>query len=119
MITVVALTLSGCAAVDWVKERWPRAHDPVMAEMWVNTRIALDRVRCDQQPTGWLQVSTESQRLWMIADFRNDPQRANLRGLMDHAQKMSEPTVSQRFCELGKKTAESRLSAARTAWEGR
>jgi hypothetical protein len=41
-----------------------------------------------------------------------------MRGLAKHAEKMNQGG-SKTFCELGKKTADGRLSAARTAWEGR
>ena len=121
MISVVllAVIMSGCAVVDRVREIWPRAHDPVMVEMWVNTNLALSRVDCDATPTGWAVVAEQSQRLAQYTNFREDPQAKNIKALYDHAAKMAEPTVKPAFCKLGIKTAEQRLAAARSAWAGR
>jgi hypothetical protein len=116
---LLAVVLSGCAVVDRVREVWPRAHDPVMVELWVNTNIALSRVNCDTVPTGWTVVADSSQRLAQYTEFRRDPQSKNMQGLYDHSAKMAEPTVKPAFCKLGIKTAEQRLAAAKSAWAGR
>jgi len=118
-LVLLAATVSGCAVIDRVREVWPRAHDPVMVELWVDTRIALGRVNCDGKDTGWARVADHSQRLADYTEFRRDPQSKNMRGLYEHAQKMSEPATKPAFCKLGIKTAEARLAAARSAWEGR
>ena len=116
---LLAVIMSGCAVVDRVREVWPRAHDPVMVEMWVNVNIALTQVNCDAAPTGWAVVAEQSRRLAQYTNFRQDPQAKNTQGLYDHAAKMAEPTVKPAFCKLGIKTAEQRLAAARSAWQGR
>jgi hypothetical protein len=56
--------------------------------------------------------------LALYTEFRKDPQSQNMRGLAKHAEKMNQGG-SKVFCELGKKTADGRLSAARTSWESR
>jgi hypothetical protein len=118
-LAALCLSLSGCAVVDRVREVWPRAHDPVMVEQWVTANVALGRVNCDSRDTGWTAVADASLRLAQYTEFRRDPQAKNMRGLYDHAQKMAEPTTKPAFCKLGIKTAEARLAAARSAWEGR
>lgn len=118
--TTLLLTaaLTGCSSIEWVQDRWPRAHDPVMVDNWVTVSLALDSVDCSQTPTGWAGVVYPAERLALYTEFRSDPQRTNMRGLSDHAIKMSKGG-SKMFCELGIKTARSRLAQARTAWEGR
>lgn len=116
-VLVLSVLLTSCAVVDRVREIWPRAHDPVMVELWVNANIALARVNCDSTPTGWLVVAEQTQRLSQYTAFRQDPQAKNLQGLHDHAVKMADAKPA--FCKLGIKTAEQRLAAARSAWQGR
>jgi len=117
-ILLLAVTLSGCAAVDWVKKVWPRAHDPQLVRQWVDTRTAIDDVDCEKTPTGWALVVEPARKLSLYAEFRKDPQQENLKGLLAHAERMSKGG-SKAFCEIGKKTAAQRLDAARTAWESR
>ncbi len=120
IITVLFLILglSGCATVDKIKQMWPRAHDPVLVDRWVSVGLAVERVDCAATPTGWNDVVVPAEHLARLAEFRNDPQAKNLRGLADHAVRMSKGG-SKMFCELGKKTADQRLAAAKSAWEGR
>ncbi len=112
---LIALTLTGCSTIQ---KYWPRAHDPQMVKMWVETKLSLDQVDCSASERGWDVVYSNSQRLALYTEFRKDPQAENMRGLANHADKMSQGG-SKTFCELGKKTADGRLSAARKAWEGR
>lgn len=109
------ILLTGCSTI---KKYWPRAHDPVLVEHWVTVSIAISNVDCAASPTGWAETVLPAQRLWMLADFRGDPQTENLHGLMEHTKRMSKGG-SKMFCEIGKNTANQRLNAARSAWEGR
>lgn len=111
----VVVALSGCSTVS---KYWPRAHDPVLVSSWADTWIALEQVNCSAADTGWSQVRAHSGKLWLLADFRKDPQADNLKGLRDHSDRMLKST-NKTFCEIGVKTAQARLSAARGAWEGR
>jgi hypothetical protein len=115
---LLAVSLSGCAVVDKVKQMWPRAHDPVLVDRWVTVSLAIERVDCAATPTGWTDVVVPAEHLARLTEFRNDPQAKNMRGLADHAVRMSKGG-SKTFCELGKKTADQRLAAAKSAWEGR
>lgn len=116
---LVVLLLSGCSTIEWVQARWPRDHDPSMVQNWVSVQMALNRVDCESAGDhGWAGVVNPSERLALYTEFRSDPQATNMRGLADHAVKMSKGS-SPAFCRLGLKTAQARLDQARTAWEGR
>lgn len=112
---VVGLTLTGCSTIQ---KYWPRAHDPQLVRLWVDTKVSLDRVDCSAEDRGWRTVYDNANTLALYTEFRKDPQAENMKGLANHADKMSQGG-SKTFCELGKKTADGRLSAARKAWEGR
>jgi hypothetical protein len=113
---LIALSLGGCASL---KELWPRAHDPVLVDRWVDTQIAIERVDCASKPIrGWDVATDSSERLARLSEFRADPQARNMRGLADLI-KTAAGRDSKTFCELSVKLAQDRLRAARSAWEGR
>lgn len=112
---LIAASLTGCSTIQ---KYWPRAHDPQLVRMWVDTKISLDQVDCAAEDRGWQPVFDNANKLALYTEFRKDPQSENMRGLANHADKMTKGG-SKTFCELGKKTADGRLSAARKAWEGR
>ena len=117
IITVaLAIALSGCATVDTVKKYWPRDHDPVMFNQLVTVSIAIETIDCGHPD--WSQIVAVSNHLSRYAEWRGDPQADNLKGLLNHAERMSHGG-SKTFCELGKKTAAQRIEAAKSAWKGR
>jgi len=110
IVAILALVmLSGCGLL-------PRAHDPVMFGQLVTVDITIKKVDCDRPD--WKTALIQTQHLAQYATWRRDPQAANLDGLHKHTERMNQGG-SKTFCELGKKTAAGRISAARTAWEGR
>lgn len=111
----LAVAITGCANIT---KLWPRAHDPVLVDRWVSAEVAVTNVDCAAPTGAWLQAQTAAQHLYLLADFRKDPQADNLKGLWLHTQKMN-TTTNRMFCEIGKRTAQARLAAARSAWEGR
>lgn len=116
IITFAAvLLISGCSTVS---KLWPRAHDPVLVDRWVSAQMAVSSVDCANPTGAWAQAIPAAQHLYLLAEFRSDPQTDNLRGLWTHTQKIN-TTTNRMFCELGKTTAQARLTAARSAWEGR
>ena len=115
LIAFSIMILTGCSTI---KKYWPRAHDPVLVDQWVTVSIAISDVDCAAEQRGWDKVVLPTQRLWMLADFREDPQSENLKGLLEHTKKMTKGG-SKMFCEIGKNIANQRLQAARSAWEGR
>lgn len=114
-VLITLMLLSGCSTIQ---KYWPRAHDPVLVDRWVSTEIAVRAVDCSTPTGAWTSAVSSSQHLYLLAEFRSDPQTDNLKGLWAHAQKMN-VTTNKMFCEIGKKTAQARLAAARSAWEGR
>jgi hypothetical protein len=114
--SLIILSLSGCSTIDTVKKYWPRDHDPVMFDHLVTASIAIEQVDCTKPD--WSQVVEVSNHLSRYAAWRSDPQADNLKGLLNHAERMSHGG-SKMFCELGKKTATQRIEAAKTAWEKR
>ena len=115
LIVCSIILMTGCSTI---KKYWPRAHDPVLVEHWVEVSIAVANVDCAADPTGWKDVVLPSQKLYMLANFREDPQSENLQGLWEHAKRMTKGG-SKMFCEIGKNTANQRLKVAHEAWEGR
>jgi hypothetical protein len=114
-ILFAVVVLSGCSTIQ---KYWPRAHDPVLVDRWVSAEVAVSNVDCSSPTGAWRQAQTASQHLYLLAEFRADPQTDNLKGLWQHTQKMNTAT-NPKFCEIGKKTAQARLAAAHAAWAGR
>ena len=110
LIAVCAIVaLSGCSLL-------PRAHDPVMFNQLVIVDIEISKVNCEAP--NWKPAMAASEQLARYAKWRKDPQSDNLEGLEKHVERMNKGG-SKTFCEIGKKTAAGRISAAKTAWEGR
>jgi len=113
ILAVVVVALAGCSTVQ---KYWPRAHDPVAFQQLVSIDIAVERVDCERPD--WVGVVQTTEQLAKNAAWREDPQAANLQGLHQHAVKMSSNN-NKTFCEFGKKTAQQRINAVKSAWAGR
>jgi hypothetical protein len=114
IILVSALIgLTGCSTIQ---KYWPRDHDPVAFQQLVNIDIAVEQINCEH-PDWALAVQT-TQQLAKNAEWREDPQAENLKGLHQHVVKMS-GNSNKTFCEFGKQTAQQRINAVRSAWAGR
>jgi len=113
VLAVVVVALSGCSTI---KEYWPRAHDAVLFDRLVTTDIAVEKIDCEHP--NWTQAHDNAEALARYAEWRSDPQTTNLKGLLAHTERMSRGG-SRTFCELGKKTAQQRIEAAKSAWKGR
>ncbi|CAB4133612.1 hypothetical protein UFOVP257_334 [uncultured Caudovirales phage] len=116
LLVVFLILLSGCSTIDTVKKYWPRDHDPVMFDNLVTVSITIEMIDCTKPD--WSRVVETANHLSRYAAWRGDPQADNLKGLLNHAERMSHGG-SKMFCELGKKTATQRIEAAKTAWEKR
>jgi len=113
VLAVAVVTLSGCSTI---KEYWPRAHDAVLFDRLVTTDIAVEKIDCERPD--WSAAHNNAEALARYAEWRNDPQTTNLKGLLAHTERMGRGG-SRTFCELGKKTAQQRIEAAKSAWKGR
>jgi hypothetical protein len=112
LIAAVA-TLSGCSTIA---NLLPRDHDPVMFNTLVVLNIEIQQVDC--AAPDWSSAVLHAEILSQSANWRSDPQAENFVGLHQHMLKL-EKGGSVTFCELGKRTAASRIDAARAAWGGR
>jgi len=113
---IAVVLLSGCSTIQDLKQYWPRDHDPVMFNHLITTDIAIKHVDCERPD--WSQAHSNAEVLAQYAEWRKDPQTANMKGLLAHTERMAKGG-SKTFCELGKKTAQQRIEAARSAWQGR
>lgn len=116
LLIVLVGMLSGCSSLDTVRQYWPRAHDPVMFRQLVDLDIAVEQQNC-QDPM-WAQLVLDSERLARYAEWRSDPQAANLRGLRNHLERLNQGG-SRSYCEIGRNLARQRIQIARNAWKGR
>jgi len=105
-----AVVLSACSLL-------PRAHDPVLFDKVVWLDMQVEAVDC-KGGTGWAIIANSAENTARYAEWRGDPQAANIRGLKNHIDRMVKGG-SEKFCELGKRTAKGRINAIRTAWSGR
>lgn len=110
---LVVIVLPGCSSV---LNLFPKEHDPVMFNTLVVLDIEIQQVNCTAPE--WTSAVVHAQILAQSAKWRSDPQAENFAGLYQHVRKL-EKSSSATFCELGKRTAISRIDAARAAWRGR
>ena len=116
LLFVSAVLLTGCSNFQGMAQYWPKDHDPVMFNHLVTTDIAVARVDCDKPD--WTDAHRNAEVLAQYAEWRRDPQALNLKGLVAHTDRMTKGG-SKAFCELGKRTAAQRITATKTAWQGR
>jgi hypothetical protein len=112
-ICVASLFLSGCSTIAGL---FPRDHDPVAFDRLVVLSIQVNEIDCEQP--NWQSAVQNSKILALSSEWRSDPQTENLNGLHAHLVRMNSGG-SKTFCELGKRTASGRITAAKTAWESR
>lgn len=111
-----AFTLSGCATVDYVKQYWPRDHDPVLFNQLVTVDTEVNAINCDKPE--WNKIVPLTQNLSKYAEWRKDPQSKNMIGLHSLVEKMTKST-NKNFCESGKKIAIQRIEIAKEIWRKR
>jgi hypothetical protein len=82
----------------------------------VHLDISISDVDCDKP--NWEKSHQIARHLSKYIEWRNDPQTENMQGLVKHIERMNQGG-SKTFCELGKRTAQLRIAAAKTAWSKR
>ena len=112
----ILMTLTGCSTVSTIQKYWPRDHDPVAFHQLVLIDIAVQRIDCENPD--WIPVVDMSHALAKNTEWRDDPQAENLNGLYKHILKMFSSS-NKTFCEFGKRTAQERINAVKSAWKGR
>ena len=114
ILLILAVTmLPGCSNL---MNLLPRDHDPVMFNTLVVLNIEIQQVDCADP--NWSSAVLNAEIVAQSAKWRSDPQAENLAGLHQHVLKLQKGG-SKTFCELGKRTAASRIDAAAVAWGGR
>ena len=116
-IAVVCVSLlTGCAAVDKVKEVWPRAHDPGLVAGFVNLETSLDKADCKAKNTIATAIE-DADWLNRYAEFRKDPQRISTKAIVDNLTKAKEG--SEAVCTRWVNLSKTRMKIIQEAWSGR
>jgi hypothetical protein len=112
LIPVVLLT--GCALI------LPRDHDPVMFGYLVETKIAVDKLSCEDKEINWNWISAETtvEKLKVYTTLRNDPQAEAIVKL-EEALKKAKDSTNKVFCESVLKINKTRIDVIVDAWKGR
>lgn len=117
MLLVASLT--GCAAIDKVKQVWPRDHDSALVSSYVSLSIYLEKASCakDSKENTLKEARLEADWLNRYAEFRNDPQKISTKAIVDNLEKAinSEAAACQRWLNLSK----TRMKIIQEAWSGR
>lgn len=109
---ISVVLLSGCSLI------LPRDHDPVMFGYLVDTKIAVDRLSCDNKDFSWSSAEIAVERLKVYTDLRKDPQADAVVKLEDALGKAREST-NKVFCESVLKINKTRIDVIVDAWKGR
>lgn len=115
LVCVVSL-LSGCAAVDKVKEVWPRDHDNALVSGYINLQVSLEKADCAKKDT-LVEARKNADWLNRYAEFRNDPQRISTKGIVDNLDKATEG--SEAVCKRWINLSKTRMDIIKNSWSGR
>lgn len=107
------IALSGCSTI---KNLIPRSHDPVMFSHLVDTKIAVDKVSCDDK--NWKDTMDKVQRLKVYSQLRSDPQADSI-GKLEEALNKANQSTNKTFCESVVKINKTRIDVVIDAWSGR
>lgn len=115
IISAVTL-LTGCAAVDKVKQIWPRDHDPALVSGYVNLQVALNKVDCTNKDT-IEPAAKDADWLNRYAEFRKDPQQISTKGIVENLQKAKDG--NEAACKRWINLSNTRMKIIQEAWSGR
>jgi len=84
LLVLLSITLlAGCSTVSNLQKYWPRPHDPIMFGYLVSADIEINKVDCEK--SNWSNVIAYTEHLTKYTEWRNDPQKDNIKGLHSHA----------------------------------
>jgi hypothetical protein len=95
---------------------WPKPHDPVMFDNLVSTKIAVEKLSCDDK--NWTDAETKIQHLKVYAELRKDPQATSIVQLQEAIGK-AKKSDNKLFCESIVKINKTRIDVVVDAWKGR
>lgn len=113
-ILPMILLLAGCSTLA---DYWPTPHDPALAQGWVQVRMEIERVNCDDR-SNWQSLLRNAEFVSTYADFRSDNQRRTAAGLLENLTKAQQAS-NPRVCVHNLNLAKTRLDILKTAWSGR
>lgn len=116
LLFIAVLCLSGCSTLSNITSLWPKPHDPVMFDNLVSTKIAFDKLNCDDK--NWVDAENKIQHLKVYAELRKDPQATSIAQLQEAVTK-AKASDKKLFCESILKINKTRIDVIVDAWKGR
>lgn len=110
LLLISLLVLSGCSFI------LPRPHDPALFDSLVSTKIAVNKLSCDDK--NWTDAESKIQHLKVYSELRNDPQAKSIAQLEEAIGK-AKASNSKTFCESILKINKTRIDVVVDAWRGR
>jgi len=110
LLLISLLVLSGCSII------LPRPHDPALFDNLVSTKIAVNKLSCDDK--NWTDAENKIQHLKVYTELRNDPQAKSIAQLEEAIGK-AKTSNSKVFCESILKINKTRIDVVVDAWRGR
>ena len=111
----LVLCLNGCSIMA-ISAVWPKPHDPVMFDNLVSTKIAVEKLNCDDK--NWTDAETKLQHLKVYTELRKDPQATSIAQLQEAISK-AKASDKKLFCESILKINKTRIDVIVDAWRGR
>lgn len=110
LIAIFTLLLSGCAVI------FPIPHDGALFNNLVETKIAVDKLNCNDK--SWINAQLNIERLKVYTALRKDPQADAVVKLQEAINKAKE-SDNKVFCESILKIQRVRIDVITDAWRGR
>jgi hypothetical protein len=102
--------VAGCSLI------LPQPHDPAMFDSLVYTKIAVDKLSCDDK--NWTDAENIIHPLKVYTQLRNDPQAKSIAQLEEAIGK-AKASNNKLFCESILKINKTRIDVVVDAWKGR
>ena len=94
----------------------PQPHDPAMFDSLVYTKIAVDKLSCDDK--NWTDAENKIHHLKVYTQLRNDTQAKSIAQLEEAIGK-AKASNNKLFCESILKINKTRIDVVVDAWKGR
>lgn len=115
LLLILLLPLSGCLSLSLL----PRDHDPVLAGAYVDTKIEINKLSCDDKNIDqWNKAIRYAAFVREYSFLRDDPQKQTTEGIEQNLNKALN-AENEKVCGHWLKLTDSRMKALETAWSGR
>jgi hypothetical protein len=104
------MLVAGCSLI------LPQPHDPAMFDSLVYTKIAVDKLSCDDK--NWTDAENKIHHLKVYTELRKDPQAKSIAQLEEAINK-AKASSNKTFCESILKINRTRIDVVVDAWRGR